>query len=47
MKKQIATVITTFFVTFIILQNAALTTVTINPVQSGYEVSLFGATVTK
>lgn len=47
MKKQIATVMTTVFITFVILQNAALTTVTINPVQSGYEVSLFGATVIK
>ena len=47
MKKHIATVITTVFVTFIILQNVALATIAINPVNTGYEVSLFGATVIK
>lgn len=46
MKKQLATVITTIFLTFIVTQNAALTTVHVQQVSDGYTVELFGAVTT-
>lgn len=42
MKKRIATVIVAVFLTFVITQNAALTTVTVKPLTCGYEVGIFG-----
>lgn len=43
MRKQIATVITAIFLTFVITQNAALTMVTVEPIAGGYEVEILGA----
>ena len=46
MKKQITTVLVTIFLTFVIVQNAALTTISVKPVSGGYSVELFGAVTT-
>lgn len=46
MKKQLATVITTIFLTFVVVHNAALTTISVQPVADGYVVELFGAVTT-
>ena len=46
MRKQLATVITTVFLTFVIVHNAALTTISVQPVSGGYSVELFGAVTT-
>jgi len=46
MKKQLTTVIVTVFLTFIVVHNAALTTISVQPVPDGYSVELFGAVTT-
>ena len=43
LKKQITTVVTTIILTFIVVQNAALATVSVRPITVGYEVEVFGA----
>lgn len=46
MKKQLTTVIVTVFLTFTVVHNAALTTLSVQPVSDGYVVELFGAVTT-
>lgn len=46
MRKQLTTVIVTIFLTFVVVHNAALTTISVQPASDGYMVELFGATAT-